>query len=103
MKYETLTALKEEYCKVHGWEKSEGYKLDMSQSPLPDEDFDEVFISKEEFNDFATETSFWHDPSGSDESAYDDIDELIEYIEENLEDSRSTFKQYAEVRSHDMS
>lgn len=80
--------LKEEYVKMYGWEKVEGYRLDMESL---NSDYEIYFTPKED--GFVTPCFYWADKEGIDESAYDDIDELIEYIEENEEVSFEAFKQ----------
>ena len=72
--------LEEQYCKMHGWEKVEGYKLDTSQV---EDDWEYMYVSKEELKNRLTDCTFWQYTEEM-ENVYEDIDQVIEYIEEHF-------------------
>lgn len=71
--------LKEEYCKMNGWEKVKGYKISEISAMS---DYDEFFVSYENAEDYITkDVEFWQDKEGNYENIFEDIDELIDEIE----------------------
>lgn len=84
--------LKEQYCKLHGYEKLKGIKIDVDRI---DSDFSYMYLPYGEEDDIVTmDVFFWMDKEGNNEDVYEDIDDLIEYIEDSLEGTAPDFNMY---------
>ena len=76
----------ERYCKAHGWRKVIGFKIDLEQMRDNPDDWDWLYFSKDDLDDFLTICEFWQ--SGDfEEEIFEDIDPLIEFIEEHEEET----------------
>lgn len=80
--------LKEQYAKLHDWEKIDGIKFDTGGL---DEDYESVYFDKEGFKSRTQNCTFWQ-YTVAEENVYDDIDDVIEYIEDNC--NVPTFEDY---------
>ena len=68
--------LKEQYCKLYGWEKVEGYRIDVG---TVDDSWDYLYVSKDQVQ----EHTFWQYTEEY-ENVYDTVDEVIEYVEDHM-------------------
>lgn len=79
-KKKTEQQLKEEFIIMNGFLKKKGYKFDMTKSIL-DNSFDTFFVTDEQFNQFVEGCVFYVDEE-VDDVIFDDLDEAIDYLEE---------------------
>jgi CDP-glycerol glycerophosphotransferase (TagB/SpsB family) len=80
----------EQYAKEHGWSKIIGFKIDLEQMrDLPD-DWDFYYFAKDDLDDMIEVCEFWKHED--DEEVFEDIDQLIEYIEESSEENLDDWK-----------
>jgi hypothetical protein len=75
----------EQWIISKGWVKTAGYKIDLEALRDNSEDWDKLFIPKEDLSDFVEETDFWmHESWG--EQAFDEVEDVVDFIENNSED-----------------
>ena len=87
-------AIKNLFCEAHGWKKKKGYKIDMEQLNT---DHDVIYLAEEDFSDYIEkDVEFWQSDDNED-MVFDDVDELIYYIEENS-DEENIFNKFKEAK-----
>ena len=75
----------EEWVKKFGWKQVSGYKIKIDElRDALDDGWDSFFVLKEDFDDFI-ETATWWGNDNDENRCFEDIGELIEFIEENSE------------------
>lgn len=84
----TKPTLKEEFCVLHGWEKINGIKFDLTGL---DDDWDYAYFSKEDFKNNKEKCIFWQLVDEL-ENIYEDIDEVVDYIEDHMDISFEDYK-----------
>lgn len=72
--------LNEAYAVINGWEKVEGVKFNIEGL---EEDWDEVYFENEQFKDRTTQCTFWQ-YTEAEENVYEDIDDVVDYIEDHM-------------------
>ena len=75
----------EEWIISKGWIKTAGYKIDLEALRNNPDEWDLMFIPKDDLVDFVVETDFWMHESWE-EQAFDEVDDVIDFIENNSED-----------------
>lgn len=80
--------LKEKYCKLKGFEKAKGYRVD---TDVVSQDYSYAFLQEP----YVLPCEFWHNNKDTDDDfATDDIDELIEHIEDWEDDDNELFNAF---------
>lgn len=74
----------EEFVKKFGWEKVKGFVLDLELIRDLPEHWDKAFFQS--LDDYVEECEFWHNNNDYVEEAFDDIDDVIDFIENNSEE-----------------
>ena len=80
--------LAEQYATLHGWEKVEGVRFELSDT---ESDWEYLYLGKEELKSRAPDCTFWQ-YTEEEENVYEDVWDVIQYIEEHME--VPTFEDY---------
>ena len=74
----------DKYAKKLGWVKKSGFKINLELMRDQPDDWEYLFLDKENMDDYIEKTSFWQ-LEGTDE-CFEDIDSLLEFLEDEYDD-----------------